>query len=36
MNLYEDVLQNHAFFFTDANLASDSPLHFKKNLSERI
>ena len=37
MNLYKIyTIKSYNFFVIDATLASDNPLRFKKNLSERI
>ena len=37
MNFYKNVLQNHIYVLViDATRSSDNPLHFRKNLSERI
>ena len=37
MNLYEKSTANlYSFLVVDATLASDNPLRFRKNLSERI
>ena len=40
MNLYKNTVQKYckpySFLVIDTNLASDNPLHFKKNLLERI
>ena len=37
MNLYKKfTAKPYSFLVTDANLASDNPLHFRKNLVERI
>ena len=37
MNLYKNIIENHILFSViDATLASDSPLSFRKSLSERI
>ena len=37
MNLYEKCTEKpYCFFVIDATFASDNPLHFRKNLIERI
>ena len=37
MNLYKKcTAKPYSFLVIDATLASDNPLHFRKNLSERI
>ena len=37
MNLYKKCTEKpNSFLVTDATLASDNPLRFRKNLSERI
>ena len=37
MNLYKNIIENHILFSViDATVASDSPLSFRKSLSERI
>ena len=37
MNLYKKCTEKpYSFLVTDATLASDNPLRFRKNLSERI
>ena len=37
MNLYKNVTSEpYSFLVIDAPLASDNPLRFRKNLSERI
>ena len=37
MNLYNKcTAKPYSFLVTDATLASDNPLHFRKNLVERI
>ena len=36
MNLYKKCTENMVFLVIDANLASDNPSRFRKNLLERI
>ena len=37
MNLYKKcTAKQYSFLVTDATLASENPLHFRKNLLERI